>query len=195
MAKDVVTGLQVSRDLDHPAVAIFTEDIGSPLALGLVVAGTVDLEEPKGVLGDCRAVAVAVGKVVDDGTDVALRPDWVPLDINLVAGLDGSIALGIDGLAVADDVSSVELVGLDEAVVRVLSPPADQSLLVVATVPVDRGVVVPVVDAVDDDSVDIAVGSNEAGTSDGGEKGRLLSLDHFGGLGRKGRKKKNRLKI
>ena len=160
VTQHVVARLQVGGDLDEPAVAVVDEGVGGPDAV--VIAGAVDLEEAQGGLVDGLAVAVAGGEVVDHGALVGVGPDGIPFERDLVAGFDGGVAAGRSGGAVADDVRGAEGLGGDEAVVFLVGSPADYGGRV-GEVGEDGGVVVLVLDAVDDDLGDVAVGGDEGG--------------------------------
>jgi len=173
VAEDVVSGLEVGGDLNEPAVAVLAKIIGSPGLGDAVVASTVNLEPLEGGLVDGLAGAVAVGQIVDNGTDVAIGPLRGPDNADLVTGVDGGRALSRGAALVADHIGCAKIVGLDEAVVLLKgSPPENAGRVWV--IEVAGGIVVLVLDSVDDDVRDVSVSSDEGRAGQRREKGAGL---------------------
>lgn len=127
VAEDVRTGLEAGRDGDLPGVASGNELVGGELASG-GHTGLGDLEELEVGLVDLgAAIGTARSEVVDDGTLVRLGPG-VPLDGDLLTGLDTGGLDGVLGALVADDVGVTEGGGLNEAVVGVGGEPSNELL-------------------------------------------------------------------
>lgn len=171
VTENVRTGLDVLGNLDEPAVVV-----GNQLVRGISTRVTrldktslVDLEELEGLLVDgLTAGRTARGQHVNDRSLVALGPR-VPLDVDLVTGLDLGVALGILSIAVADDVAGAEGIRGDETVIGSGGGPGDEGLwcLVVGS----RASIVAVVDSASNvDRGNVTVGSNAHGTGNGGEK-------------------------
>ncbi|CRK28558.1 hypothetical protein BN1723_014141, partial [Verticillium longisporum] len=136
-----------------------------------------DLEELERGLVDGGAVtAAARGEVVDDGTLVGLGPG-VPLEEDLATGGDDGGALGVGGAAVAGNVAGAEGGGGDEAVVKSGGGPADEGG-VVGVVGVGQAESL-VLGAVGDDALNVAVGHDGGGASNGGEESVSLEGRHF----------------
>jgi hypothetical protein len=127
VTEDIRTGLEAGGDGDLPGVASGNEVIRGELATGGHTSLS-DLEELQVGLVDLgAAIGTASSEVVDDGTLVRLRPG-VPLDGDLLTGLDLGGLDGVLGALVADDVGVTEGGGLNEAVVGVLGEPSDELL-------------------------------------------------------------------
>lgn len=184
VAKDVLAGTDVGGNLDHPAVVVVNEDIGSPPARGL---GTVDktslgdLEELESSLLNLVAASVtARGKVVNDGAVVRLGPG-VPLNKDAVTRGNNDAALSVGRVLVADDVARGERLGANEAIVGVGSGPGG-----------NLGGVLSVREAVDvvaleggtihDNVLDVAVGVDSSGTGQSGEESLGGEGRHLEGL-------------
>jgi len=168
VAEHVVAGGEAGGDLDEPAVAVGTELVGSP---AVIVTTSSNLEEAERILVDTLAGPVAVGEVINDGTDVALGPLGRPDDADLVTGCNGGVALARGSTLVADDVGHAEVVGLDEAVVLVEGSPTDHVGSGARVVEVGGRIVVPVIVAVHNDVADMSVGGHESGTGQRSEEG------------------------
>lgn len=150
VAEDVVSGLEVGGDLNEPAVAVLAKVIRSPGLSHTIVTSTANLEPLEGGLVDSLAGAVAVGEIVDDGADVAIGPLRGPDNVDLVTSVDGGRALPRSAALVADHIGVAEVVGLNEAVVLLKGSPAENTGRI-GLVEVSGGVVVLVLDAVDND--------------------------------------------
>lgn len=172
VAEDVEAGGDVLGNLDEPAVAVLNELVGTPLAGGggtVDKADLVDLEELEGgLVNGLAAGGAAVGEVVDHRTVVRLGPG-VPLDGNLVTGLDNGMALGVGRVAVADDIGRGESIGSDKAVVGVASCPANDNRGVGHVgEAVDLITLVRV--TVDDNVGNVTVGGDGSSAGEGGKK-------------------------
>lgn len=124
--QDVLAGADAGGDFDSPRVAVGDELISSPSSG--VRSGNMtrlrNLSERETALVDRATVAVAGGKIVDDGAFVRFRPG-IPLKGDGTTGCYDSMVTGWSSRLVADDVGAVEGVGFDETVVLVGSSPAN----------------------------------------------------------------------
>jgi hypothetical protein len=169
VTEDVRTGLEAGRDGDLPGVASGNEVVGGELATGGHTS-LGDLEELEVGLVDLgAATGTASSEVVDDGTLVRLGPG-VPLDGDLLTGLDLGGLDGVLGALVADDVGVTEGGGLNEAVVGVGGEPSDE-LLGRVVVRGRTGVQTFIFGSTNGDGLNVAVGGNADSTDKGGEEG------------------------
>ncbi|KAI6754104.1 hypothetical protein HG530_013280 [Fusarium avenaceum] len=169
VTEDVRTGLEAGGDGDLPGVASGNEVVGGELATG-GHTGLGDLEELEVGLVDLgAAIGTARSEVVDDGTLVRLGPG-VPLDGDLLTGLDAGGLDSVLGALVADDVGVTEGGGLNEAVVGVGGEPSDELL---GRVVVGGRARVEALKSLapDADRLNVAVGGNADSTGKGGEEG------------------------
>lgn len=171
--ENVVTGPEVRWNLDEPAITIRPEVVGGPGASVAVIAGTVNLEPPEGLLVDRLAITIACRQVVDDRADMALGPLGGPYDANLVTSADGGVAASGGSRFVADDIGCAEVVGLNETVVLLSGTPADHCRRI-GLVPVGCRIIVLVVDAVDNDVADVAMRCDKGSACQGGENSGCL---------------------
>jgi len=169
VTEHVVARLEGGGDLDEPGVAVLGKDVTCPLSV--LVASTADLEKTQGRLVDSLAVAIAVGKVVDDRADMAGRPLRCPRDGNLVSRCDGGMASAGSTANVADGVSLAEVVGLNETVVLVQGSPAEDLGRRARVVEVRSRIVVAVLHAIHDDVADMTVGCNKSSAGERGKEG------------------------
>lgn len=180
VAEDVVTRGNALRDLDHPSDTIVQELVGTIGAGGGRAINETDLanlEEFEGGLVDRGTTGItAAGEVVDDGAVVRIGPG-VPLDVDGVTSSNLGEALGVLAALVADDVGVGEGVRGNEAKISGLGAPADDNGSVVTVREVGH-IVTGVLDAVDDEGLDVAVsgsgGSASKGSSEGLDGGRHL---------------------
>jgi len=179
VAENVVTRLDVLRDLQDPAVVVVHELVGRVISGGARGDETqaINLEEPKVFLPDVLAGPVAGSEPVNDGTVVALGPGG-PLEGDGVAGPDLGVALGGGTLLVADDIGGSVGAGRDETEIRLVGRPTDDRRRV-AHVRVGGGVEAGVFHAVDDDVVDISVCRDNGGRREGANDRGKLCADHF----------------
>ena len=127
VAQDVLSWRDGFGDGKRPAVVVGDQVVRGPVARGAGAVdqpGLADLEEVERRLVDGRAVAVAVGQVVDHGPVVALGPG-VPLQLDGAARGDFGVDGAVVAVAVADDVGRAEGVGGHEAEVSGGRGPAD----------------------------------------------------------------------
>lgn len=167
VTEDVVTGLERGGDGDLPAVTSGNEVVGGELATGGHTS-LGDLEELEALLVDLgAAISTASSEVVDDGTLVRLGPG-VPLDGDLLTGLNLGGLDSVLSTLVADDIGVTVGGGLDETVVGVLGEPGDELL---AGVLVGSGTRVEtlVLSAADRDGLDVAVGTDASSGDESGE--------------------------
>lgn len=160
VAQHIVAWGDARGNLHQPGTRIREQHVGGPGSrVGSVqVAHLVDLEELEGGLVHRLAVAIAVGKIIQDGPLVRVGPLHCPLDGNRVTGVDGRVTPGGRSILVADNIARLVGIGRDEAVVGVSSCPAYYDRRV-GFVGVRRWVITLPVDAVDDKVVDVAVGN------------------------------------
>jgi len=169
VAEDVEAWLDVLGDGDQPRIVLGDKLIGSPLAgsLGAVnQTGLGNLEELElGLVDRLAAGAAAASEVVDDRAVVRLGPG-VPLDVDRVTGLDDRVTLGVRGRFVADDIGVRVVLGAHEAVVSVSGRPAGDNGRILH-VGKDGRVVGLIRQTVDDEILDVAVGSDAGGAGEG----------------------------
>lgn len=158
VAKDVVAGLDVGRDLHHPCEAVRDQDIRTPVSgRGAIVEETdfIDLEELKRFFVDSLAGVAARSEIVDHGPFVRIGPS-VPGYGDAVASLDLGVTSSVCGILVADDIGASEAVRLDEAVVSLGSSPPNNGGRVLL---VGEGgwVVTLIEDTIDHDVINVSV--------------------------------------
>jgi hypothetical protein len=176
VTEDVVTGLDGGRDGNLPGVASGNEVVGGEVATG-GHTGLSNLEELEALLVNLgAALSTASSEVVNDGTLVGLGPG-VPLDGDLLTGLDLGGLDGVLGTLVADDVGITEGGRLNETVIGVLGEPGNE-LLARVLVGSGTGVETVVVSATDGDGLDVAVSTDTDSGDESGEKG-LGEERHF----------------
>lgn len=172
MTENVVSRGNIGGNLNHPAVIVGNELVGGPLSWGISTinqAGLGDLEElERGLVNSLASLRTAVGEVVDDGTVVALGPS-IPLNKDLVTSGNNGMGTGVFGVLMTDDVGVGEVLGTNEAVVGVGGSPGS-NLRRILGVREYIDVVALVGGAVDDNVLDVAMGSNRSSTGKGGEK-------------------------
>jgi hypothetical protein len=169
MAQNVVAGRNGLGDLHHPAVVVIDELVIAPDAGDSRVinqTNTINLEELKCCLVNRLAGTVARGEIIDNRPVVGIRPRG-PLQVDLITRRDSNMTLGVRGVKRADQVG-IRVAGADihGATAGVGGPPGGNNgwgLHVGVAVDVPAGVV----DAVDDDVCDVAVGGG--GCQEGGE--------------------------
>lgn len=168
-------------DLDEPGVVVLdqlvvTPDTGDTGAINNT--DTIDLEELKRGLVNRGTVGLTAGKVVDDRTVVRFGP-WGPLKADAVSGVDLDVALASGGVLVTDDIGGRVVIGGERAVASVGSGPGGYSGSTFAHVGEGVDIKSLVVDAVDHNVADMAVGSNLGGREEGRQKGSGLNVMHF----------------
>ena len=127
VAQDVVAVGDGLGDGGRPAVVVADQVVGGPLsgrAAAIDEALGVDLEELQRSRVDGGALAVAGGKVRDDGAVVALRP-FSPLELNVRASLNGGSQGAGLAVLVADDVLRRVAGAVDETEVGGAGGPAN----------------------------------------------------------------------
>jgi hypothetical protein len=169
VTEDVVTGLDGGRDGNLPGVASSDEIVGGKVATrGHTSLSNLE-ELEAGLVNLGTAIGTARSEVVDDGTLVRLGPG-VPLDGDLLAGLDLGGLDSVLGAAVADDVGITEGRGLNETVVGVGGEPGGE-LLAGVLVGGSTGVETLVLSSADGYGLDVAVGTNTGSGDEGSEDG------------------------
>lgn len=181
MAKNIVTGGDIGRDLHEPGVIVLNELVVSPEAGDFGVIDKPDpgnLEELEGGLVDGRATGVVAtgGEVVDHRSVMGLRP-FGPLEVDAVTGGDCREALRVGSVDVTDHVVGGEEVRFDEAVGRVGGTPGDYGGRLSH---VGERVDIPALEgnAVDDDIGDMPVAGDVVGQE--GEQGGFGETIHAG---------------
>jgi hypothetical protein len=170
VAEDVLASGKGLRDGNGPSVVLTDHLDGRPLAISVTIS--LDLGPLEGGLvnsGDITGVGSNVG---DDGTHVGLGPG-APVELNCATGSDlgHGVAGELGGASlVADDIGLTEGVGLNKAVVEVLSIPTDvlrRGLAVlVGVVVVERETLLEL--SIDGDAGDSAVGKGASGEGGNG---------------------------
>lgn len=177
VAEDVLASSKVLGDGDGPCVVLTDHLDSSPLAI-LVTVG-LDLGPLESGLVNRLDITSVGSNVGDNGADVGLGPGG-PVELDCSTSGNGGHGVGGElggtGL-VADDVGLAEGVGLDEAVVEVLSVPTDvvgHRLLLLVGVVVGAEPTRSVL-AIDGNTVDGAVGHGASGEgSNGSDLGKHI---------------------
>lgn len=161
VTEDVEARRNVGRDLHHPSISIGNQLIRSPLSRrsrAINESRLVNFEELQaGLVNSLTAIRAAVGEVVNDRTLVRFWPG-IPLDEDIVSGLNDGMALGVGGISVADDIWRAKGSRLNKAVVGVGGSPAGNNRRV-GHVRERVDLVTLVRSSIDDNVCDVAMGS------------------------------------
>lgn len=181
VTEDIVSWGNRLGDFDEPGVVVLdqlivTPDTGDARAINNT--DTIDLEELKGGLVNRGTVGLAAGKVVNNRAMVRFGP-WGPLKADAVSGVDLDVALTSGSVLVADDVGGRVVIRGKRAVASVGSGPGGYSGGIFAHVGERVDIKSLIVDAVDHNVADMAVGSDLGGREEGRQKGSRLNVTHF----------------